>query len=79
MAVYGFLAYLTARELSELRQRFEVVYWAVVMIMVIGFSRIFLSVHYASDFAAGWLVGCFWILAGVAAAEYKKGAETANS
>jgi len=69
MAVYGFLAYLIARELSGLRKRFEVVYWSIVLIMIIGFSRIFLPVHFATDVAAGWLVGCFWMLAGVAAAE----------
>jgi membrane-associated phospholipid phosphatase len=41
-----------------------------VLIGSISFSRIFLSVHYASDIAAGLLVGGFWLLAGFAIAEH---------
>ena len=69
MALYGFLAYALARELPTVRARFEVVFWAAVLIASIGFSRIFLSVHHASDVLAGFLVGTFWLLVGFAIAE----------
>lgn len=69
MAVYGFVAYAVARDLPTLRQRFEVTYWTLVLIGLVGMSRIFLSVHYTSDVAAGILVGGFWLLAGFAVAE----------
>ncbi len=72
MAVYGFLAYLAARELSGTRARFEAVYWSVTLVFLIGFSRVFLSVHYFSDVLAGWLVGFLWILAGVAADQWAR-------
>lgn len=39
IAVYGFIAYLVARELETTRQRFEVVYWAGVLISLVDFSR----------------------------------------
>lgn len=71
MAVYGFIAYLVARELKTSRQRSEIVYWAAVLIAMVGFSRMLLSVHYASDVAAGFLVGGFWLLVGFALAEHK--------
>lgn len=71
MAVYGFLAYIIARDLDTRRRRFEVVYWAAVLICLVGFSRMLLGVHYASDVAAGFLVGIFWLLLGVAIAEHR--------
>lgn len=71
MAVYGFIAYIIARDLMRTRQRFELVYWTAVLISLIGFSRMLLGVHYASDVAAGFLVGAFWLLLGFAYAEHK--------
>ncbi|MDZ7803171.1 phosphatase PAP2 family protein [Thiohalophilus sp.] len=72
MAVYGFIAYLLAVHLSGVRQRFEVIYWTAVLIALVGFSRILLSLHYASDIAAGFLVGGFWLLLGFALAEHRR-------
>jgi membrane-associated phospholipid phosphatase len=69
-AVLGFIAYLIARDLSGARERFEVVFWSLILIGLISFSRIFLSVHHASDIAAGLLVGGFWLLVGFAIAEH---------
>jgi len=69
MAVYGFLAYAIARDLSRARERFEVVFWTAVLILLIGFSRMFLSLHYLSDVVSGFLVGGFWLLVGFAIVE----------
>jgi len=66
MAVYGFLAYALARELPTSRARFELLFWTALLIAAIGFSRVFLSLHYASDVLAGFLVGTFWLLVGFA-------------
>ncbi|MFN2374082.1 MAG: phosphatase PAP2 family protein [Cyclonatronaceae bacterium] len=71
MAVYGFIAYIVARDLMTTRQHFEIIYWTAVLITLIGFSRMFLGLHYASDVAAGFLVGGFWLLLGFALTEYK--------
>lgn len=74
MAVYGFIAYAIARTLPGFRERFEVTYWTVLLIMLIGFSRIFLSVHYLTDVLGGFMVGGFWLLIGVGVAEGKTAA-----
>lgn len=71
MAVYGFIAYILARDLMTTRQRFEMVYWTAVLISLIGFSRMLLGLHYASDVAAGFLVGGFWLLLGFALSEHR--------
>jgi undecaprenyl-diphosphatase len=61
LALYGILACLVGRGLAP-RPRFEVGYWAAVLIAAIGFSRVFLGVHNPSDVAAGYRVGGFWLL-----------------
>ena len=35
---------------------------AVLLTMIVGFSRIYLGVHYPSDVLAGWCVGSAWAL-----------------
>ena len=69
MAVYGFLAYAIARVLPLPRDRFEVAFWTFVLILFVGFSWIFLSVHYTTDVASGFLVGGFGLLVGWTLAE----------
>lgn len=70
IAVYGFIAYAIARDLPSTRARLELAFWASAFIALIAFSRMLLSVHYASDIAAGLIVGAFWLLAGFALTEY---------
>jgi len=71
-ALYGFLAYALVRDLPGRRERFEVAFWAAVLVATIGFSRIFLSLHYTTDVAAGFMVGTFWLLVGLAASEWTR-------
>ncbi len=65
ISVYGFIAYSVWRTIqTKPRARFEVVFWGAVAIALIGFSRIYLSVHFLSDVASGYLVGGFWLAVG---------------
>ncbi len=70
MAVYGFVAYAIVRDLDSTRKRFEVVFWSLAVVLLVGFSRVFLSVHYASDVVTGFLVGLFWLLVGFTLSEH---------
>lgn len=72
MALYGFLAYALVRDLPGRRERFEVAFWTAMLIAAIGFSRIFLSLHYTTDVLAGFLVGTFWLLVGFVFAEWTR-------
>jgi membrane-associated phospholipid phosphatase len=68
-ALIGFLGYVTACDLLNLRARFEVVFWSAAIIGLVCFSRIFLSLHYLSDVAAELLLGAFCLVFGFAVTE----------
>lgn len=36
--------------------------WSVVLVLLIGLTRIYLGAHWASDVAAGWGIGAFWAM-----------------
>jgi membrane-associated phospholipid phosphatase len=71
MAVYGFLAFVVARHGPPGRFSAAPPLALGTLILLIGWSRMFLSLHYASDVAGGWLVGAFWLLVAIALAERK--------
>lgn len=58
VVLYGFLAYLLGKRLPQ-HKRF--IYAASVLIcLAIGFSRLYLGVHWPTDLAGGYLIGTLW-------------------
>jgi membrane-associated phospholipid phosphatase len=79
ISVYGFIAYSVWRTIhTQPRARFEVVFWGAVAIALIGFSRIYLSVHFLSDVASGYLVGGFWLAVAVVVMEWRTARRTGS-
>jgi membrane-associated phospholipid phosphatase len=68
-ATLGFLTYAVTRDLDPRRGR-EVAYWTTTLVALVGFSRVFLGVHFATDVVGGFLVGGFWLLVGIVLAEW---------
>ncbi len=62
VAYYGILFYILLHSISRpvLRNRIRIV--AILFILLIGFSRIYLCVHYLSDVMAGYAIGLLWFL-----------------
>jgi undecaprenyl-diphosphatase len=59
---YGMLAYvLTVLWVDHPSRRLWVLVGAAVLIAAIGFSRLYLGVHYFSDVVAGYVVGALWL------------------
>ena len=65
---FGLLAYLLLRQLPPQRHR-DVVAAAVALATIVGFSRVLLQAHYLSDVLAGYALGAFWLVVGIALAE----------
>jgi undecaprenyl-diphosphatase len=57
IAVAGALSFLFAWRQRSLWMRAGVIGTAVIVVLAIGFSRLYLGVHYLSDVLAGWLAG----------------------
>jgi membrane-associated phospholipid phosphatase len=64
---YGFLAMLVLDRVTGRRKRIAVVLAATIMVLVIGFSRLYLGVHYLSDVTGGWIAGAAWLLVCISA------------
>jgi membrane-associated phospholipid phosphatase len=61
LAVYGALALLLARRLSSLGARILLFAGTAALVLAIGFSRLYLGVHYLSDVLAGYAVAIAWL------------------
>lgn len=66
-AAYGVLAYLISRRLPPRRRP---VVWAAatVIVLLVGFSRVYLGVHWLTDVVGGYLVGTVWLASVLTAA-----------
>lgn len=60
VAFYGFVAYLIFRNAKSASAKILIFAVAFVLITLLGFSRLYLGVHYLSDVIAGYLFGLAW-------------------
>src|SRR5215212_193722 len=67
--VYGMLAYLAVLALKTWEARVAAVCGAALLVVLIGFSRMYLGVHYFSDVIAGYAAGGVWLSALITGAE----------
>jgi membrane-associated phospholipid phosphatase len=61
LAVYGTLGYIAARHLESRRAQLLALVSAAVLVLLIGFSRLYLGVHFLSDVVAGYSVALAWV------------------
>jgi membrane protein DedA with SNARE-associated domain/membrane-associated phospholipid phosphatase len=60
---YGMLAYFAVLALRSWESRVAAVCGAALLVVLIGFSRMYLGVHYLSDVLAGYAAGGVWLSA----------------
>lgn len=73
-SLYGVIAYLLWRHLRRRRERLALILFVVLMTVGIGWSRIYLGVHYPSDVIGGYAASGAWLMLSIALFEaYKEG------
>jgi membrane-associated phospholipid phosphatase len=70
VVLYGMLAYFAVLALRTWRARAAVVFGTSLLILLIGFSRMYLGVHYFSDVVAGFAAGGVWLSICITAIEF---------
>jgi len=60
--IYGFLAYVLIKGAKKKKQKLLITLIAILLIALIGFSRLYLGMHLLSDVLAGYLSGAFWLV-----------------
>ena len=61
VAFYGAIAYLSFAYLKRFRAKVLVSIGTLVISGFIGYSRVYLGVHYVTDVLAGWAAGTAWL------------------
>lgn len=69
---YGMMIYMIRKYMKNRKAANVLTVLLVLLILGIGWSRIFVSVHYASDVAAGFAAGLCWLMAAVEIMEKKE-------
>lgn len=57
VAFYGFLTFILLQKCKNRGQKIVIVTLAILLIFLIGISRLYLGVHYATDIIGGYVVG----------------------
>ena len=66
---FGALAYIALRQHWTWGARSASLALALTIVVLVGVSRVYLGVHWASDIAGGWSAGAVWLTAAIVAFE----------
>jgi undecaprenyl-diphosphatase len=59
---YGLLVYILQHTIESNWVRIFLTILLIILVILIGFSRVYLRVHYASDVLGGFIIGLLWLL-----------------
>lgn len=59
---YGLLIYIISQPIKDNQLKWTLIISLIIFIQLIGFSRVYLRVHYASDVAVGYITGFLWLM-----------------
>jgi membrane-associated phospholipid phosphatase len=69
VSLYGFLIYFFWKYFKKWKNKINALFLGILVIIFIGFSRLYLGVHYLSDVWAGGMVGFFWLVISIGLVE----------
>lgn len=70
VSYYGFIAYLLVRKTKKWKYKINIFFGLFITILLIGFSRLYLGVHYVSDVWGGFLAGLIWLIIAISLVEF---------
>ena len=71
VVLYGFIFYYLWKRAKTRAMKNVILAIGALLILAIGFSRIYLGVHFFSDVLGGYILGIIWLCAGIGLAEWR--------
>lgn len=72
VAFYGLIFYFLTRNKTTVKAWSQLISIAFIFWFLIGFSRLYLCVHYLSDVVAGYMLGLLWLLLSISIIEWQE-------
>lgn len=69
-AFFGLLVYVINKQVKNIWLKYLFIFLCLCLIIIIGLSRIYLRVHYASDVMAGMAIGLMWLVVSLSILNY---------
>lgn len=69
IAFYGFITYVLIKNYKKLGKIISLIL-GILLIGLIGFSRLYLGVHYTTDVLGGYIIGGIWLVIGIYATKH---------
>jgi undecaprenyl-diphosphatase len=70
---YGLLIYIIQHTIDVDWLKFLITFLLIILVILIGFSRVYLRVHYTSDVLGGFIIGLLWLLISLAMIKWLEG------
>ncbi len=62
LCFFGMLMYIVYKKIKQPAIRWILIVIMILLVLFVGFSRVYLKLHYASDVIAGFCLGIIWLL-----------------
>ncbi|NGP46349.1 phosphatase PAP2 family protein [Bacillaceae bacterium SIJ1] len=70
--IYGLSAYVIQRQMKNTVSKVVLIVCTILLVTIVGLSRIFLDVHYPTDILAGFSAGLVWVLTALSIMEWRR-------
>lgn len=70
ISLYGFIGYLLICFTRSWHARVNIFFATLMVVLLIGISRVYLGVHYISDVWSGYLLGTIWLIIAISLSEW---------